>query len=103
MAEYIERLKKNEYLKGWHDALTSALKESYSISTEDGTFRVIQEETITGLGLSKDCPIHEIEPIDVIERSKIDKAIVEIESGYSTCNQDWIDGITWALDILKEI
>lgn len=34
-------------------------------------------------------------------RSKIDKAIEEIEGGYSTCNQDWIDGINWALDIFK--
>lgn len=71
MAEYIERLKKNEYLKGWHDALTSALKESYKITSEQGKFKVIQEETIIGLGLSKDSPIHEIEPIaDVIEIPK---------------------------------
>ncbi len=82
MAEYIDRLKKNEYLKGWHDALTSALKESYSISTEDGTIKVIQQETIIGLGLSKDSPIHEIEPIDVIEREKIDKAIKEMKLEY---------------------
>lgn len=34
-------------------------------------------------------------------RSKIDKAIEEIEGEYSTCNQDWIDGLNRALDILK--
>lgn len=38
---------------------------------------------------------------NVIERSKIDKAIEEIEGEYSTCNQDWIDGLNRALEILK--
>lgn len=39
--------------------------------------------------------------VEAVERSKVDKAIEEIEGEYSTCNQDWIDGINWALDILK--
>lgn len=48
---------KNEYLRGWHDALCKALSEKYSIHCEEGNFNVIQEETITGLGLSMDCAI----------------------------------------------
>lgn len=40
---------------------------------------------------------------EVIKKSKIDKAIKEIEGEYSTCNQDWIDGLNRALDILKKI
>ena len=43
---------RNEYLRGWHDALSKALKESYNIHCEEGDFRVVQEETLIGLGLS---------------------------------------------------
>lgn len=43
------RVAKNEYLRGWHNALCKAL--------EEGNFSVIQEETITGLGLSMDCAV----------------------------------------------
>lgn len=49
------RVAKNEYLRGWHEALCKALSEKYSIHCEEGNFNVIQEETITGLGLSMDC------------------------------------------------
>lgn len=49
------RVAKNEYLRGWHDALCKALSEKYSIHCEEGKFSVIQEETITGLGLSMNC------------------------------------------------
>jgi hypothetical protein len=49
------RVAKNEYLRGWHNALCKALREKYSIHCEEGDFRVIQEETITGLGLSMNC------------------------------------------------
>lgn len=48
---------KNEYLRGWHDALCKALSEKYSIHCKEGNFNVIQEETITGLGLSMDYAI----------------------------------------------
>ena len=92
MAEYIERLKKNEYLKGWHDALRSAYNESHSISSEEGMFRVIQLETIIGLGLSKDSPAHEIEPTaDVIEIPKdaTNGEVFEVVFGDS---DDIIDG-----------
>ena len=51
------RLAKNEYLRGWHDALSKALSEKYSIHCEEGIFSVIQEETIKGLGLSMDCAL----------------------------------------------
>ena len=48
---------KTEYLRGWHNALRKALSEKYSIHCEEGNFSVIQEETITGLGLSMDCAL----------------------------------------------
>ena len=51
------RAAKNEYLRGWHNALCKALSEEYSIHCEEGNFTVIQEETITGLGLSMDCAV----------------------------------------------
>jgi hypothetical protein len=51
------RVAKNEYLRGWHNALCKALSEKYSIHCEEGNFSVIQEETITGLGLSMDCAV----------------------------------------------
>ena len=51
------RVAKNEYLRGWHNALCKALSEKYSIHCEEGNFSVIQEETITGLGLSMDCAL----------------------------------------------
>lgn len=51
------RVAKNEYLRGWHNALRKALSEKYSIHCEEGNFSVIQEETITGLGLSMDCAL----------------------------------------------
>jgi hypothetical protein len=51
------RVAKNEYLRGWHEALCKALSEKYSIHCEEGNFNVIQEETITGLGLSMNCAL----------------------------------------------
>lgn len=51
------RVAKNEYLRGWHNALCKALSERYSIHCEEGNLTVIQEETITGLGLSMDCAV----------------------------------------------
>lgn len=51
------RVAKNEYLRGWHNALCKALREKYSIHCEEGNFSVIQEETITGLGLSMNCAV----------------------------------------------
>ena len=52
----IESIKHNEYCKGWHDAICKALDEKYSIHCEEGTFRVVQEETLIGLGMSMDEP-----------------------------------------------
>lgn len=51
------RVAKNEYLRGWHNALCKALSEKYSIHCEEGNFNVIQTETIIGLGLSMDCAV----------------------------------------------
>ncbi len=51
------RVAKNEYLRGWHNALCKALSEKYSFHCEEGNFSVIQEEAITGLGLSMDCAL----------------------------------------------
>ena len=51
------RVAENEYSRGWHNALCKALSEKYSIHCEEGNFSVIQEETITGLGLSMDCAV----------------------------------------------
>ncbi len=51
------RVAKNEYLRGYHNALCKALSEKYSIHCEEGNFSVIQEETITGLGLSMNCAL----------------------------------------------
>lgn len=49
----IESIERNQYLRGWHDAINEALKESVYIHSFDGTFKVIQAETLNGLGLSK--------------------------------------------------
>ena len=51
------RVAKNEYLRGWYNALCKALDEEFSIHCEEGNFSVVQEETITGLGLSMDCSL----------------------------------------------
>ena len=40
---------KNAYKQGWHDAIEQALKETHSILTEEGHFRVVQEETLIGV------------------------------------------------------
>lgn len=34
-------------------------------------------------------------------KADVDKAIAEIEGEYSTCNQDWVNGLNRALEILK--
>jgi hypothetical protein len=46
------RVANNEYLRGFHNALCKALNETYSIHCDEGHFRVIQEETLVGLGMS---------------------------------------------------
>lgn len=45
-------LEKNEYKRGWHDAIDMALKETRSVHTEEGSFRVVQEETLIGVGMA---------------------------------------------------
>ena len=47
---------KNAYKQGWHDAIEQALKETHSVHTEDGHFRVIQEETLIGVGMAYEPP-----------------------------------------------
>ena len=41
---------KNEYKRGWHDALSKALDEAYTIHFEGDIFQVVQVETLIGLG-----------------------------------------------------
>ena len=41
-----------EYKRGWRDAIQAALSETYNVRTEGGAFRVIQEETLVGVGMS---------------------------------------------------
>ena len=45
---------KNEYKRGWCDALSKALDESHTIHSEEGVFQVIQAETLIGLGYAID-------------------------------------------------
>lgn len=45
-----------DYSQGWHDAITKALNEAYTITTEDGSFKVVQTETLEGLGMSMPMP-----------------------------------------------
>ena len=53
--EYLRKVnERNEYRRGWHDALGKALSESFKIHSDEGDFDVIQKETIIGLGLSMD-------------------------------------------------
>lgn len=51
-ADY-EFQKRNEYRRGYHDAIRKALKESFNIHCDEGNFKVVQEETLIGLGLSE--------------------------------------------------
>ena len=48
--------KTDAYKQGWHDAITTALKETHSILTEEGHFRVVQEETLIGVGMAYEPP-----------------------------------------------
>ena len=45
---------KNEYKRGWQDALSMALDEAFSVHTEEGSFRVVQTETLIGLSYTMD-------------------------------------------------
>lgn len=48
---------RNEYRRGWHDALCKALKESYHVQCEGENFEVVQVETLKGLGMSMNCAL----------------------------------------------
>ena len=52
---------KNEYNRGWCDALSKVLKEAYTIHSEEGIFQVIQAETLIELGYAIDDPQAESE------------------------------------------
>lgn len=45
---------KNEYKRGWCDALSKALDEAHTIHSEEGSFQVVQTETLIGLGYAID-------------------------------------------------
>ena len=51
----LEAIERDWYSRGWHDAINKAMKESVCIQSFDGTFKVIQAETLEGLGISIDC------------------------------------------------
>ena len=59
--------KKNEYRRGWHDAIGRALMEAYTIQTEDGCFDVVQKETLIGVGMSINPPDGDMD-YDIDER-----------------------------------
>lgn len=97
----MERLKVNEYLGSWHKDLPLAIKESFT--DEDG-LKVVAEQTFIGSELSKKCPVHEVSSRDVVERSKIDKAINKIEDLEPEYDRNTYYGaINDVLKILKEI
>jgi hypothetical protein len=48
---------RNEYRRGWHDALCKALRESYHVQCEGEDFEVVQVKTLNGLGMSKLCAL----------------------------------------------
>ena len=56
MEEEVVKNESENYKKGWHDALEKALKKSFTIIDEDGCFKVVQEETLIGLGMSMPTP-----------------------------------------------
>lgn len=68
-----------DYRQGWHDAITKALNEAYTITSEDGSFKVVQTETLEGLGMSM--PMPERPQGDLISREALLKAF-EIEELY---------------------
>ncbi len=98
------RVAKNEYLRGWHNALCKALSEKYSIHCEEGNFSVIQEETITGLGLSMNCALgKDVEsymstlPSVTPQEPKIGHWILDETDNSITC--DKCGCLIWANDI----
>ena len=50
--EWIDQGYEEEYKRGWRDAIQAALSETHNVHTEEGTFRVVQEETLVGVGMS---------------------------------------------------
>lgn len=60
-----------DYRQGWHDAITKALNEAYTITSEDGSFKVVQTETLEGLGMSM--PMPERPQGDLISREALRK------------------------------
>lgn len=97
------RVAKNEYLRGWHNALCKALSEKYSIHCEEGNFSVIQEETITGLGLSMNCALgKDVESYmstmsSVTPQEPILDKITEIVEPLRHLSIDEMSGIEWQI------
>ncbi len=54
---------KNEYKRGWCDALSKALNETHTIHSEEGIFQIIQAETLIGLGYAIDELVAEREEV----------------------------------------
>lgn len=59
---------KNEYRRGWHDAITRALSEVMKIHVGNEIFDMVQKETLIGLGLSMDSALG-AEPYSETEES----------------------------------
>ena len=59
---------KNEYRRGWHDAITRALSEVLKIHVGNEIFDMVQKETLIGLGLSMDSALG-AEPYSETEES----------------------------------
>lgn len=81
MAEYIDREKAIEQAKAvYHCA-----------------------ETIEELGNGIDGMLEYLPTADVVEHSKIDKAIEEMQCYLTTSpsNEEWIDGINYCIEIIK--
>lgn len=64
---------KNEYKRGWHDALEKAFDEAHTIHSEEGSFRVVQIETLMGLDSTIDDLQTESEGGMIWKNSKIEK------------------------------
>ena len=73
-----------DYSQGWHDAITKALNEAYTITTEDGSFKVVQTETLEGLGMSM--PMPERPQEDLIKAFELLKAHCKNRE----CNKDCV-------------
>ena len=85
--------KTDAYKQGWHDAVATALKETHNIYTDDGVFRVVQEETLIGVGMA-------YEQVSTVE--SLNKAKSEIRCGENKAyNADFTMGCEYAIGVIE--